>query len=111
MAPAMAEALKVGESLTGLFGNLGKVLGGVKDEDTAKAAIPELEKFAPILEGITTSTAALPEQGRTTIVDLVGKQMGGLQKIIDTVMAIPGVKELLGPVVTPMVETISKLGK
>jgi len=111
VAPAMAEALKVGESLTGLFGNLGKVLGDVKDEDTAKAAIPELEKFAPILEGITKSTAALPEQGRTTIVDLVGKQMGGLQKIIDTVMAIPGVKELLGPVVVPMVETISKLGK
>lgn len=111
VAPAMAEALKVGESLTGLFGNLGKVLGDVKDEDTAKAAIPELEKFAPILEGITKSTAALPEQGRTTIVDMVGKQMGGLQKIIDTVMAIPGVKELLGPVVTPMVETLSKLGK
>lgn len=110
VAPAMAEALKVGDSLTGLFGNLGKVLGDVKDEDTARAAIPELEKFAPILEGITKSTAALPEQGRTTIVDLVGKQMGGLQKIIDTVMAIPGVKELLGPVVVPMVETISKLG-
>jgi hypothetical protein len=111
VAPAMAEALKVGEGLTGLFGNLGKVLGDVKDEDTARAAIPELEKFGPILEGITKSTAALPEQGRTTIVDMVGKQMGGLQKIIDTVMAIPGVKELLGPVVTPMVETISKLGK
>jgi hypothetical protein len=35
--------------------------------------------------------------------------MGLLQKVIDTAMAIPGVKDLLGPVVTPMIETIGKL--
>jgi len=44
-------------------------------------------------------------------VELVTKNMGSLQKVIDTVMAIPGVKEILGPTVTPMVETLSKLGK
>jgi hypothetical protein len=31
--------------------------------------------------------------------------------VIDTVMAIPGVKSLLGPVVAPMVETLTKLSK
>jgi hypothetical protein len=31
--------------------------------------------------------------------------------VIDTVMAIPGVKDLLGPVVVPMVETLTKLSK
>jgi len=107
---AMTEALKVGENLTGLFGNLGKVLGTVTDEASARSAIPQLEEYAPVLKSITEATAKLPAEGRTTVVDMVGKNMGALQKVIDTVMAIPGVKELLGPVVTPMVETLSKLG-
>ena len=110
LAPGMQEALKVGESLTGLFGNLGKVLGGVTDEASARSALPQLSEFAPVLESLQKSTAALPEAGRTSIVELVTKNMGTLQKVIDTVMAIPGVKEILGPVVSPMVESLAKLG-
>jgi hypothetical protein len=111
LAPGMAEALKVGENLTGLFGNLGTVLGAVTDEASARAAIPQLDEYAPVLESLQKSTVALPEAGRSTIAELVVKNMGALQKVIDTVMAIPGVKEILGPTVTPMIETLSKLGK
>ena len=111
LAPGVADALKMGTDLTGLFGSLGKVLGGVTNEDSARAAIPQLTEFAPVLESLKKSTVALPEAGRSTIVEMVLKNMGGLQKVIDTVMAIPGVKEILGPTVTPMIETISKLGK
>ena len=111
LAPGMAEALKVGENITGLLGKLGTVLGGVTDEATAREAEPKLKEFSPILESIVKSTADLPEAGRTSIVDLVAKNIGGLQKVIDTVMALPGVKEILGPVVAPMVETLTKLGK
>ena len=111
LAPDMAEALKVGEGLTGLLGNLGKVLGTVTNEETARAAIPQLNDYAPVLESLQKSTVALPEAGRSSIVELVTNNIGALQKVVDTVMAIPGVKEILGPVVAPMVETISKLGK
>jgi len=111
LAPGIAEALKVGENLTGLFGNLGKVLGTVTNEETARAAIPQLTDYAPMLESLQKSTMELPEAGRSTIVELVTKNMGTLQTVIDTVMAIPGVKEVLGPTVTPMIETLSKLGK
>jgi len=111
LAPGMAEALKVGEGLTGLFGNLGKVLGTVTNEETARAAIPQLNEYAPVLESLQKSTVELPEAGRSSIVELVTNNIGALQKVVDTVMAIPGVKEILGPVVAPMVETISKLGK
>jgi len=111
LAPGVADALKMGTDLTGLFGSLGKVLGGVTNEDSARAAIPQLTEFAPVLESLQKSTVALPEAGRSTIAEMVLKNMGGLQKVIDTVMAIPGVKEILGPTVTPMIETLSKLGK
>ena len=111
LAPGVADALKMGTDLTGLFGSLGKVLGGVTNEDSARAAIPQLTEFAPVLESLQKSTVALPEAGRSTIAEMVLKNMGGLKKVIDTVMAIPGVKEILGPTVTPMIETLSKLGK
>ena len=111
LAPGVADALKMGTELTGLFGNLCKVLGGVTNEESARAAIPQLTEFAPVLESLQKSTVALPEAGRSTIADMVLKNMGSLQKVIDTVMAIPGVKEILGPTVTPMIETLSKLGK
>jgi hypothetical protein len=111
LAPGMAEALKVGEGLTGLFGNLGKVLGTVTNEESARSVIPQLEEFAPVLASLQKSTVALPEAGRSSIVELVTKNMGSLQTVIDTVMAIPGVKEILGPTVTPMIDTLSKLGK
>jgi len=111
LAPGVADALKMGKELTGLFGGIGKVLGGVTDEATARDAIPQLTEFAPVLETLQKSTVDLPEAGRSTIAEMVLKNMGGLQKVIDTVMAIPGVKEILGPTVTPMIETLSKLGK
>jgi len=111
LAPGVAEALKVGENLTGLFGNLGKVLGTVTDEASARAALPQLNDYAPMLESLQKSTVELPEAGRSSIVELVTNNIGALQKVVDTVMAIPGVKEILGPVVAPMVETISKLSK
>jgi len=111
LTPGVAEALKVGKDLTGLFGGLGKVLGGVTDEASARDAIPQLTEFTPVLESLQKSTGALPEAGRSTIADMVLKNMGGLQKVIDTVMAIPGVTEILGPTVTPMIEALSKLGK
>jgi hypothetical protein len=41
----------------------------------------------------------------------VGKNLGLLQKLIDAAMAIPGVKDVLGAVVTPMVEALTKLTK
>jgi len=42
---------------------------------------------------------------------VIGDNLGLLGKIIEKVMAIPGVKDVLGPVVTPMVETLAKMSK
>ena len=103
--------VKVGDDLTDLLGGLGKLLGGVTDAKTAEEVIPKLKEFAPTLESIQKGTDGLPAEGKSTIAKIVTDNLGKLQAVIDTVMAIPGVKDLLGPVVTPMVETLSKLGK
>ena len=107
----LGEAGDVVKGLSGMFGDLTTVLRGVKDEAGAKAALPELEKFTPRLEELTKATGELPESSRSVVADFVGTSLAALQKVIDAVMAIPGVKQVLGPVVTPMVEAFSKLGK
>lgn len=109
--PKFLEAVKVGKSATDLFGGLTSVLKGVTDEATAKAALPKLEEFTPMLEQLTAEAGKLPAEEKTAFGEFVGKNLGLLQKVIDTVMAVPGVKDVLGAVVTPMVEALTKLTK
>jgi hypothetical protein len=103
--------LEAGKSAAELFNGLSTVLKGVTDAATAEAAVPKLEAFAPILERLTTEAGKLPAEEQSAFGKVVGENLGLLQKVIDTVMAVPGVKEVLGKVVTPMVEALTKLTK
>ena len=103
--------LEAGKAAGGLFTGLAKALGGVTDVDTAKAALPQLEALGPMLSTLETEAGNLPADEKPAFAEIIGKHLGTLQKVIDTVMAIPGVKDLLGPVVTPMVESLTKLSK
>jgi hypothetical protein len=42
---------------------------------------------------------------------VIADNLGLLGKLVEKVMAIPGVRDVLGPVVTPMVETLTKMSK
>jgi len=108
--PKFIEAARLATNATDLFGGLSKILGGVTSVDAAKAAIPELEKLGPMLTGVQSEAEKLEGENKTAFAEFVSKNLGLLQKVIDTAMAIPGVKELLGPVVGPMVDTLKKLG-
>ncbi|NDC55030.1 MAG: DUF937 domain-containing protein [Planctomycetia bacterium] len=107
--PTFVEAARLAVNATDLFGGLTKILGGVTNEDTARAAIPELAKLGPVLSGVQSEAEKLQGDDKAAFAEFVSKNLGLLQKVIDTALAIPGVKELLGPVVTPMVETLGKL--
>jgi hypothetical protein len=109
--PKFLEAVRIGKNATELFGGLGSVLKGVTNEETARLALPELEKLAPMLTTLEAEAGKLPAEEKPAFASFVGKNLGMLSKVIDTVMAIPGVKDLLGPVVVPMVETLTKLSK
>jgi len=108
--PKFVEAARLATNATDLFGGLTKILGGVTNEDTARAAIPELEKLGPVLSGVQSEAEKLEGENKTAFGEFVTKNLALLQTVIDTAMAIPGVKDLLGPVVTPMLETLKKLG-
>jgi hypothetical protein len=109
--PKFLEAIRVGKNATDLFGGLTSVLKGVTNEETARLAVPELEKLAPMLTSLEEEAGRLPVEEKPAFTDFIGKNLGLLSKMIDTVMSLPGVKDLLGPVVGPMVETLTKMSK
>ncbi len=109
--PKFLEAIRVGKNATDLFGGLTSVLKGVTNEETARLAVPELEKLAPMLTSLEEEAGRLPVEEKPAFTDFIGKNLGLLSKVIDTVMALPGAKDLLGPVVGPMVETLTKMSK
>jgi len=103
--------LEAGKTAGSLFTGLARTLGGVKDADSAKAAIPELEKFGPLLRTLEDEAGKLPADEKPAFAKVIGDKLGLLGKIVETVMALPGVRDLLGPIVTPMVETLTKMSK
>ena len=109
--PKFLEAIRVGKNATDLFGGLTSVLKGVTNEETARLAVPELEKLAPMLTSLEEEAGRLPVEEKPAFTGFIGKNLGLLSKMIDTAMSLPGVKDLLGPVVGPMVETLTKMSK
>ena len=109
--PKFLEAIRVGKNATDLFGGLTSVLKGVTNEETARLAVPELEKLAPMLTSLEEEAGRLPVEEKPAFTGFIVKNLGLLSKVIDTVMSLPGVKDLLGPVVGPMVETLTKMSK
>lgn len=99
-----------GGDMTGLFGKLTDSFKGITDVPSAEAAVPGLKDLAGILEGYKVTADKLPEAGKATVKEMVGTNLGTLQPIIDTVLAIPGVGDILRPIVEPMLKTLSAFG-
>ena len=99
-----------GGDMTGLFGKLTDSFKGITDVPSAEAAVPGLKDLAGILDGYKATADKLPEAGKATVKEMVGTNLGTLQPIIDTVLAIPGVGDILRPIVEPMLKTLSAFG-
>lgn len=95
--------------LEGIFGSVGETFAKITDVESAKAALPELESANEKLQGLSSGFAAMPEAVRTKITELVNGTLPDLQGTIDTVLAIPGVGEILKPIVDQMMEKVAAL--
>jgi len=103
--------LEAGKVAGGLFTGLTKTLAGVTDEASAIVAVPEFEKFGPMLTKLEEEVGRLPADEKPAFAKVIADNLGLLGKIVEKVMAFPGVKDVLGPVVTPMIETLTKMSK
>jgi len=105
----LGEAGDVVKGLAGMFGDMTKAFEGVKDAASAEAALPTFEAFAPKVSELQKQAGDLPEASRSIVSSFIANGLKTLGPIVEKVLALPGVKDVLGPVVTPMVETLTKL--
>jgi hypothetical protein len=104
------DVTKFNTELTDTFSNLTEALTGVKDADSAKAALPKLQDIEGKLDVAKTTMKELGDAGQTTIKTLVKSAQAKLKELVDKVLAIPGVGEKIKPVVDSIMAKLTDLG-
>lgn len=105
--PAADLAGIASKALSGLTASL----GGIKDEATAKAAIPGLQDTAKQIDGLKAAASLLQGDARKPISSLVAAALPGILAAVDRVTGIPGAGNLIKPIVEPMVANLTALSK
>ncbi len=73
----------------------------------ATSALPELKQLSDRIGSLSAMTDSLPDIAKESIAKISGDQFGKFQEMIETVLSIPGVKPILGPILEGIT---SKLG-
>ena len=105
------QVVRFQELATGWFGRLSETLAGVTDAESAKAALPVFTELGDALKVAQTTTAAFSPEQKAFIRTFVGENIGAVRSTTDSVLALPGVADVLSGIVRPMIETVSKLGE
>ncbi len=107
--PAGVDLTKITDGLEGMFGSTTEALSSITDADSAKAALPDIKAATSSLGGMSDVIARLPEAAKGPITAVVKNGITALQPLIDKVSAIPGVGDLIQPVIGPVQETLQGL--
>ncbi|MFK8113762.1 MAG: DUF937 domain-containing protein [Rubripirellula sp.] len=95
--------------LNDVFSQYGETLGSVRDEASATAALPKLEGFNDKLGGMSGMLSKLPEGARSAVGGQVSNLLAPIEGMLEKLYAIPGVKAILEPVLTGMLEKAKAL--
>jgi len=91
---------------TDYFSGLTGALDGIKDADTAKAALPQLEEMEGSLGGLLGSIKDLPEAARPFFNEMVAGSQKAVADKVTSVLGLPGVEEILKPVLDKIIGLI-----
>ena len=107
--PEGIDLSKITDSLDGVFSSTGEAFGSITDTASAEAALPSLEDASGQLSGLGDTIARLPEAAQGPIAGIVSGGLSTLRPLIEKATAIPGVGDIINPVVTPMLEKLEGL--
>lgn len=96
----------IGGEVTGFFSDATESLNGISDAESANAALPKLKELGGNLDGIKGNLDKVPEAARGPVAGIIGKGMESFSPIVEKVLALPGVGDVLKPVLEPMLETL-----
>ena len=89
--------LKLGKELTSMLGEATKLIGGITDLDSAKAALPKLKGMDTDLEGIVSKVASLSPESKDSLAGMVKGALPALEGAIGKVTASPELGQTLKP--------------
>ncbi len=101
----------IGAELGSVAEGLRGTLVGIKDEASAKAALPRLQQMSQQLGGLNESAAKLPAAGRSTLATYAKQILPFLRPLIDKALAASGVGAVAKPVLDQILNRIEGLSK
>lgn len=110
-APAALPEADLAGIATKALGALTTSLGTIKDEATAKAAVPALQDTGKQIDGLKLAAAALSVDARKPIAALVAGALPSIVAAVEKAVGIPGAGAILNPVLQPIVANLEGLSK
>ena len=104
--PAGIDLSKISGGLEGAFSSAGNAVSGITDVQSAQAALPELEQASSAISGLGNTIARLPDAAKGPLAGIISGGLATLQPMLEKATAIPGVGDVIGPVVTPMMQKL-----
>lgn len=98
--------LNLGKDLTSKLGDLTKMLGGITDLDSAKAALPKLDEMTGGLDDIAAKAGNLSAESKEAFAGMVNKALPALEGAVSKLMEMPGVGDTLKPALDPIMAKI-----
>jgi len=95
------------KKLAGSFDGITTTLGSITDVDTAKGAVSKLEEAAKAYADLGMDR--MPAAATGTLAPFIKPYFEKVGGLLNTLYLIPGVKDIIEPVLGPMVQSVSKI--
>jgi len=99
----------ISKEISGGLETVRNSLQGVTDADSAKIALPKLQDAKAQIDKVNDLVGQLAPEQRKVVAGLVNQFMPTLNPLFDKVLAIPGVAELIKPIVDQLRTTLTTL--
>jgi hypothetical protein len=109
IAGLTAGGVPVGQNVTQVVDTVRSALSGVRDEASARAAMPRLESAAKMLDDTQAAAGQLPAESKTTLASYIRTASPVLKDQFDAALALPGVGGVLKPLADSLIGKIDRI--
>jgi hypothetical protein len=109
--PAVAANTEALDQAKKLISGLTSTLGGIKDEASAKAALPQLTSSSTALDMLTKLTGGLAPAAKSPVIAMVEAAIPQLKPLIEAALKIPGAEAVLKPVLEGIMTKMTGFSK
>lgn len=97
----------VGTEITNIFTSATDILNGIKDEATAKDALPKLTELDGKIGELSGLFGQLGDAGKSAVAKAVSDSTTGLKAIVDKVSALPGVGDVIKSIMDAILQKLA----